>query len=135
MLVSRSVLICNTLRLIEREMEQEGYFNQSHPPAAEPTHHQPQFTEVPNPYEPPRVATPFPSVSDDSSVSSDDRSINWGSVLSLSSQSNLDPLNNNDSDPDFDDFLPSWKLSSDDVLRRNSDNSELDSIMHVLVGT
>lgn len=138
----RSVLICNTLRLIEKEMEQEGYFNssnsnnssQSHPPTPAVVTHQPQFPEVPHPYEPPRVATPFPSpVSDDSSTS-EDRSINWGSVLSLSSQSDLDPLNNNDSDPDMDDFLPTWKLSPDDVLRR-SDSSELDSIMHVLVGT
>lgn len=135
----RSVLICNTLRLIEREMEQEGLFSNasspSHPPPSEPIN-QPQFSEVPNPYEPPRVATPFPSVSeDDSSSSGDDRSINWGSVLSLSSQSNLDPLNNNDSDPELDDFLPSWKLTSDDFLRRTPDSTELDSIMHVLVGT
>uniref|UniRef100_A0A1B6LTT6 SERTA domain-containing protein n=1 Tax=Graphocephala atropunctata TaxID=36148 RepID=A0A1B6LTT6_9HEMI len=129
----RSVLICNTLRLIEREMEQEGYFSasQSQPPAAEPAH-QP-FPEVPHSYEPPRAATPFPSVADDSL--SDDRTINWGSVLSLSSQSDLDPLNNNDSDPELEDFLPSWKLTPDDILRRSSDSSELDSIMHVLVGT
>ncbi|XP_054262910.1 uncharacterized protein LOC128986526 isoform X2 [Macrosteles quadrilineatus] len=135
----RSVLICNTLRLIEKEMEQEGYFSSnngsSHPPAVEQTH-QPQFPEVPNLYDPPRAATPFPSsLSDDSSTSSDDRSINWGSVLSLSSQSNLDPLNNNDSDPDMDDFLPSWKLTTDDIFRRSSESTEIDSIMHVLVGT
>ncbi|KAL5273204.1 hypothetical protein ACFFRR_000147 [Megaselia abdita] len=47
--------------------------------------------------------TPFPATStindNDSSYSSEDdsnRSINWSSVLSLSSQSALDPLNNND---------------------------------------
>lgn len=141
----RSVLICNTLRLIEKEMEQEGYFssgNSGPPPAPEPSH--PQFPEVPVvPYEPPRVATPFPpSVQEDSISLGDERSINWGSVLSLSSQSDLDPLNNNDclnTDPDLDDFLPSWKLTPDDLLRsvppRASDSSELDSIMHVLVGT
>lgn len=58
--------------------------------------------------------------------SDDSRSINWGSVLSLSSQSPLDPLNNNelldvDIGPDLDlDFMPGWKLtplSADDILR------------------
>ncbi|XP_075221422.1 SERTA domain-containing protein 2 taranis [Lycorma delicatula] len=142
----RSVLICNTLRLIEKEMEQEGYFNSSvgntmQPPVAPPEPLHQQFPEVPVPYEPPRVPTPFPPPVTDSE---DDRSINWGSVLSLSSQSDLDPLNNNDclgdSDlsHDLDDFLPSWKMT-DDALRpvatRASDSGELDNIMHVLVGT
>lgn len=139
----RSVLICNTLRLIEREMEQEGYFsNINNVPASalEPPH--PSFPEVPVPYEPPRVATPFPPPVTEESSMSDERSINWGSVLSLSSQSDLDPLNNNDcldNDPDLDEFLPSWKLTPDDLFHsvspRASDSAELDSIMHVLVGT
>lgn len=46
-------------------------------------------------------ATPFPSIGlpdTDSGYGDDDatKPINWGSVLSLSSQSSLDPLNNND---------------------------------------
>ena len=67
----------------------------------------------------------------------EDRGINWGSVLSLSSQSELDPLNNNSFSTDtwqtstssgsgndtldisghsgFDDI--GWKLSADDVLK------------------
>ena len=68
----------------------------------------------------------------------EDRGINWGSVLSLSSQSELDPLNNNSFTTDtwqtsssgsgsgsdsldisghsgFDDI--SWKLSADEVLK------------------
>lgn len=135
----RSVLICNTLRLIEKEMEQEGYFSSTsnsnnhsshcHPPAATEVSQQPQYT-----YEPPRVPTPFPSPTPDDLSTSEDRTINWGSVLSLSSQSDLDPLNNNDSDPDLDDFLPSWKPSPDDFIRR-PDPTDLDSIMPVLVGT
>ncbi|XP_022188587.2 basic-leucine zipper transcription factor A isoform X2 [Nilaparvata lugens] len=155
----RSVLICNTLRLIEKEMEQEGYFDantsSNDVPTSTSTPEPPQFPQVPVPYEPPRVPTPFPpsdsssssstSSSSSSSVSStssdDDRSINWGSVLSLSSQSDLDPLNNNDclgggdsSSSDFnhdlDDFLPAWK-----AVEPSSSAGELESIMHVLVGT
>lgn len=79
--------------------------------------------------------TPFPmppTSSNETDVDSgigdsdDSRSINWGSVLSLSSQSPLDPLNNNelldvDIGPDLDlDFMPGWKLtplSADDILR------------------
>lgn len=241
----RSVLICNTLRLLEREMEQDGCFfsGPAHGPplgpppqaAREPSgplpcpgplpHHQqpqpvpppyPQFEVQPlgmpvtghgypaTPYRVPEPTayeqsfrelttplrpTPFPSPAHpgcdaDSGLGDDDstRSINWGSVLSLSSQSDLDPLNNNELFPaspsstasasppspahssdslglladeelghEFDDFLPSWKLtplSADDLLKSvpcsNAANAaahthagegELDSIMHVLVGT
>lgn len=65
--------------------------------------------------------------------SDDSRSINWGSVLSLSSQSPLDPLNNNelldvDIAPDLDlDFMPGWKLtplSADDILRSTTTTQE-----------
>jgi hypothetical protein len=70
----------------------------------------------------------------------EDRGINWGSVLSLSSQSELDPMNNNSFSAEtwqtsqavgssgggsdtldisghngFDDI--GWKLSADDVLK------------------
>lgn len=123
----RSVLICNTLRHLEREMERDRS-----PPPMEPT--------VPAPMaqlQPPEQGrlTPFPlppsssaETDADSGIgdSDDSRSINWGSVLSLSSQSPLDPLNNNelldvDISPDLDlDLLPGWKLtplSADDILR------------------
>lgn len=165
----RSVLICNTLRYIEKEMEQEGCFYgglNGHsncvpppplPPApspaeVDPTFPPPQFLEVPDItpspssyragpefYEQSGRATPFPmlnsSCDTDSGMGDDDnaRSINWGSVLSLSSQSDLDPMNNNelytdstttqDLGHEFDDFLPSWKLtpvSAEEVLKSAS---------------
>ena len=123
----RSVLICNTLRHLEREMERDRS-----PPPMEPV--------VPAPMaqlQPPEQGrlTPFPlpptssaETDADSGIgdSDDSRSINWGSVLSLSSQSPLDPLNNNelldvDIGPDLDlELLPGWKftpLSADDILR------------------
>ncbi|XP_015591173.1 uncharacterized protein LOC107265828 [Cephus cinctus] len=123
----RSVLICNTLRHLEREMERDRS-----PPPMEPV--------IPAPIaqlQPPEQGrlTPFPlppsssnETDTDSGIgdSDDSRSINWGSVLSLSSQSPLDPLNNNelldvDISPDLDlDFMPGWKLtplSADDILR------------------
>ncbi|XP_049960693.1 protein enabled homolog [Schistocerca serialis cubense] len=230
----RSVLICNTLRYIEREMEQEGCFfggGVTHVPAAAPPppaptpqppaepepSYQPHFADVsaPSPAAAPAYAapqyrvpahgadlippyehtlrdfsasgraTPFPAAcadnyDADSGVGDEEsaRGINWGSVLSLSSQSDLDPLNNNElyspSPPhsssssfgftngdsnsslsllgdvdlghEFDDFLPSWKLtplSADDILKSvppsefsaRQGEGELDSIMHVLVGT
>ncbi|KAK6635177.1 hypothetical protein RUM44_000428 [Polyplax serrata] len=166
----RSVLICNTLRYIEREMEQEGCFYgglSGHaatcspppplpptpsPPEVDPTFPPPQFLEVPDItpaassyragpefYEQSGRATPFPMLGSgcdtDSGMGDDDnaRSINWGSVLSLSSQSDLDPMNNNELYSDssatqdlvheFDDFLPSWKLtpvSAEEVLKSAS---------------
>lgn len=123
----RSVLICNTLRHLEREMERDRS-----PPPMEPV--------IPAPIaqlQPPEQGrlTPFPmppTSSNETDVDSgigdsdDSRSINWGSVLSLSSQSPLDPLNNNelldvDIGPELDlDFMPGWKLtplSADDILR------------------
>ncbi|KAJ8874397.1 hypothetical protein PR048_025246 [Dryococelus australis] len=199
----RSVLICNTLRYIEREMEQEGFFFNSPvagnnvqtpmcplpqpPPPVEPaSSYAPSFPEVPaietmyrgmdisSPYEQnlrefssSGRATPFPhNYETDSGLGDDEsgRGINWGSVLSLSSQSDLDPLNNNELYPpsppsdsqgslcllpdmdlgqELDDFLPSWKLtplSAEDILKTvpspsRQSEGELDSIMHVLVGT
>jgi len=53
--------------------------------------------------------TPLPSLSHettDNGSETEDRGINWSSVLSLSSQSDLDPLNNNS-------FTDSWSGSSD----------------------
>ncbi len=143
----RSVLICNTLRYIEREMEQEGCFASNQQIA-------PLIVLEPPP-EPPRAPTPYPQTSpqedDDSGIGDDNRSINWGSVLSLSSQSDLDPLNNNDSlgeldfSQDLEDIIPSCKLtplSVDDILKtvpqtgqpvRESPN--IDNIMQVLTFT
>lgn len=120
----RSVLICNTLRHIEREMENEGHAQvQNHQP--QPQHHQ---IQPPQWYQPPvenndnylrelstpsgRV-TPFPhqstqliggetpsSVDSGFSENSDSErtNINWGSVLSLTAHAGLsldEPLNNN----------------------------------------
>ncbi|XP_066960612.1 uncharacterized protein [Macrobrachium rosenbergii] len=82
--------------------------------------------------------------------------INWCSVLSLSSQTDLDSMNNNEygdwggessSDMDYSrtDDGPPWKLpslSADDVLKsfpeaskRLETNEDLDSIINVLVGS
>lgn len=139
----RSVLICNTLRYIEREMEQEGCFanNQQTPP----------LIVLEPPPEPPRAPTPYPQTSpqedNDSGIGDDNRSINWGSVLSLSSQSDLDPLNNNDSlgeldfSQDFEDIIPSCKLTAlsvDDILKTVpptqpvKESPDIDNIMQVL---
>lgn len=123
----RSVLICNTLRHLEREMERDRS-----PPPMEPVIPAPiaQLHQAP---EQGRL-TPFPlppssgaETDADSGIgdSDDSRSINWGSVLSLSSQSPLDPLNNNelldvDIGPDLEDIMPGWKLmplSAEDILR------------------
>lgn len=140
----RSVLICNTLRYIEREMEQEGCFANNQQIA-------PLIVLEPPP-EPPRAPTPYPQTSpqedSDSGIGDDNRSINWGSVLSLSSQSDLDPLNNNDSlgeldfSQDFEDIIPSCKLtplSVDDILKTVppttqpvKESPDIDNIMQVL---
>ncbi|KAL1461091.1 hypothetical protein WDU94_013022 [Cyamophila willieti] len=155
----RSVLICNTLRLIEREMEQEGCLLNSMPLSAPPSV-PPPIVEPPPPCEslpcePPRVPTPYPSSSSssesesDSGLGDDSRSINWGSVLSLSSNSDLDPLNNNDSLDDLDlDLSVPWKLTPTPCSSSSSSNhlshsshlsqgppAEFDNIMHVLVGS
>ncbi|XP_044728809.1 probable serine/threonine-protein kinase DDB_G0280133 isoform X2 [Chrysoperla carnea] len=138
----RSVLICNTLRLIEREMEAEGnqiaaYQAQQQQAQQQQQAHQHQqqmeaesaassytsnqtFNEYSNRLTPVMDsssvstsyehnlrelnasgrATPFPSqtVDTDSGLGDEDtsRSINWSSVLSLTSQTDLDPLNNNE---------------------------------------
>lgn len=132
----RSVLICNTLRHLEREMERDRS-----PPPMEPV--------IPAPIaqlQPPEQGrlTPFPlpptssgETDADSGIgdSDDSRSINWGSVLSLSSQSPLDPLNNNelldvDIGPDLEDFMPGWKLtplSAEDILRSTNGMQEQSS--------
>ena len=123
----RSVLICNTLRHLEREMERDRS-----PPPMEPVIQAP-IAQLQPPEQGRLTPFPMPPTSSsetdaDSGIgdSDDSRSINWGSVLSLSSQSPLDPLNNNelldvDIGPELDlDFMPGWKLtplSADDILR------------------
>jgi len=161
----RSVLICNMLRHIEEESdtearEQEATFNhqQHHDNAETPywnnlnNHNVNSYVaQSPNPYRDLSYSnegfeptlkdfnsafrpTPLP---ESDSVVEEDRGINWSSVLSLSSQSDLDPLNNNSftdswhgspgsgeisevdlSQHSFDDI--NWKLtpvSADDVLK------------------
>lgn len=123
----RSVLICNTLRHLEREMERDRS-----PPPMEPVI-PPPIAQLQSSEHGRLTPFPMPPISSnetdvDSGIgdSDDSRSINWGSVLSLSSQSPLDPLNNNelldvDIGPELDlDFMPGWKLtplSADDILR------------------
>uniref|UniRef100_A0A1A9VIA8 SERTA domain-containing protein n=1 Tax=Glossina austeni TaxID=7395 RepID=A0A1A9VIA8_GLOAU len=70
----------------------------STPPAATPATTQVQSCQTAN-IAPATTTTTLTSLSDSDSGYADDdstRSINWSSVLSLSSQSALDPLNNND---------------------------------------
>jgi len=133
----RSVLICNMLRHIEEESDQEA--REQEVTFSQQQHHDapgesPYWTNLnnhgsvnsyvsqsPNPYrdsysnsegfEPPLKdfnsafrQSPASSDSSDSGIE-EDRGINWSSVLSLSSQSDLDPLNNNS-------FTDSWSSGS-----------------------
>ncbi|CAG9764818.1 unnamed protein product [Ceutorhynchus assimilis] len=144
----RSVLICNTLRRLEREMEAD-------PP--EPSY--PMLPEMTPPTRPCPVtepsgyeqslrdmacssgrATPFPSqVPDtDSGLGDEDseltRPINWGSVLSLTSQTDLESLNNNELYAELglsNSSDQEWKEPS---TSRTDSINEWDGFMHVLVG-
>lgn len=130
-------------------MEQGEHHEQSeNVPMSEPSSE--VETEVPSPS--PSVKSP--------AIPSEERTdaINWCSVLSLSSQSDLDTMNNNEysgwgsessnSNMDYSrgtEVSPSWKLpslSADDVLKsfpepnkRLENNEDLDSIINVLVGS
>ncbi|XP_060536831.1 uncharacterized protein LOC132708514 [Cylas formicarius] len=138
----RSVLICNTLRRLEREMEAEPSESTYSPlpeinqparpnPVTEPSYEQ-SLREVGNFS---GRATPFPSTTTtdtDSGLGDDEmtKPINWSSVLSLTSQTDLESLNNNElyaelglSNGDQD-----WKESRTDPI------NEWDGFMHVLVG-
>lgn len=136
----RSVLVCNTLRRMEREAERE---------AAEEAARAPR--EPPAPLPPlgaPGRATPFPApqADADSGYGDEDcaRPIDWGSVLSLSSQSALDPLNNNEPSawadpgtPALDDLgatASAWGTGGPLVDERPPDPTELDGFVHILVG-
>ncbi|XP_076268365.1 SERTA domain-containing protein 2 taranis isoform X2 [Rhynchophorus ferrugineus] len=141
----RSVLICNTLRRLEREMEADPP-EPSYPMLPEMT---PPTRPCPVPeagYEqslrevacPSGRATPFPTAAPDTDSGlgddeDDARPINWGSVLSLASQTDLVSLNNNE-------LYAELGLSAmeDDGWRepssRNDPGTEWDGLMHVLVG-
>lgn len=145
----RSVLICNMLRYIEEESdqearEQETNFNQQE------NNESPYWNNLnnqninnfvgqsPNPYrdmgytsesfEPPLKdfnsafrQTPIPMNTDGDSGLEEDRGINWSSVLSLSSQSDLDPLNNNS-------FSDSWTASTQDLTDVDLSQHSFDDI-------
>ncbi|KAF5308169.1 hypothetical protein FQR65_LT06349 [Abscondita terminalis] len=139
----RSVLICNTLRRLEREMETD-------PP-------EPNYSSLPELSPPSRIspvipdpsyeqtlremtcssgrATPFPSTlpDTDSGIGDDEmtKPINWGSVLSLTAQTDLEPLNNNELYAELglsNDMTQEWKEPS------TSRSEDWDGFMHVLVG-
>lgn len=135
----RSVLICNTLRRLEREMESEPP-EVSYPalpelsppsrplPVQEPANYEQSLREMTCSS---GRATPFPNQGQDtdSGIGEDEatRPINWGSVLSLSSQTDLESLNNNE-------LYAELGLSSDPPEWKESSNNEWDGFMHVLVG-
>lgn len=121
----RSVLICNTLRRLEREMEAEPP-ETAYPAPPEPS--PPSRPLAPEPgYEQSLRemasqsgrATPFPSQAQDadSGIGDDERPINWGSVLSLTS---LESLNGGE-------------LYGDLGLASET-SEEWDGFMHVVVG-
>lgn len=145
----RSVLICNTLRRLEREMESE-------PP--EPSYSATLPELLPNRVEPNRTfsvpephyeqslremacssgrATPFPTAAPDtdSGLGDDDltRPINWSSVLSLSSQTGLESMNNNElyAELGLSNDPPEWK---EQLTTSTRTENEWDGFMHVLVG-
>ncbi|KAL3286128.1 hypothetical protein HHI36_000641 [Cryptolaemus montrouzieri] len=144
----RSVLICNTLRRLEREMESDPAESSSYP--------QTNIPEVPppsrlNPVIPESSsyeqslrdmacssgrATPFPSSAPDtdSGLGDDEmtKPINWSSVLSLSSQTDLESLNNNElyAELGLTNESSEWK---DPTSQQRTEN-EWDGFMHVLVG-
>jgi len=154
----RSVLICNMLRYIEEESEQEQreqeatfasqqdspYWNNlnnqnlnsfapptpAHPYSRENSYSQNSSTDgfeaplkdfnsafrqtpvplLPSPVEPTEVGS-----------SEEERGINWSSVLSLSSQSDLDPINNNS-------FTESWTPSSQELTDVDLSQHSFDDI-------
>lgn len=81
-------------------------------------------------------ATPFPSTAPDtdSGLGEDEmtRPINWGSVLSLTSQTDLESLNNNELYAELGlGDQSEWKEPS---TSRTDNINEWDGFMHVLVG-
>ncbi|XP_028141169.1 uncharacterized protein LOC114335183 isoform X2 [Diabrotica virgifera virgifera] len=135
----RSVLICNTLRRLEREMESEPP-EPSYPslPALSPitvpdTNYEQSLRDM----NCSGRATPFPSnpPDTDSGLGDDEttRPINWGSVLSLTSQTDLESLNNNELYAEL--GLSSSSNSENSEWKENvRTENEWDGFMHVLVG-
>lgn len=142
----RSVLICNTLRRLEKEMESEpvepsGYShttypevntsNRLNPVMPEPSYEQSLRDMSCNSGR----ATPFPmnTPDTDSGLGDDEmtKPINWSSVLSYSSQTDLEPLNNNElyAELGLSTETTEWK---DPSLQQRNEN-EWDGFMHVLV--
>ena len=121
----KSVLICNTLRSIEREMEREGMKLQPVTSPSESRHLSMEMASGPGPagscptpsyqmltplpmdnppvYHPILTSTSYTDDKDD-----DEDSINWSSVLSLSTQSDMDVT----SDSGISDLLPSSRTSA-----------------------
>ncbi|XP_066149509.1 uncharacterized protein tara isoform X2 [Euwallacea fornicatus] len=143
----RSVLICNTLRRLEREMEADPP-EPSYPmlPEMTPPTRPCPVTE-PNNYEQSLRdmacssgrATPFPSAAPDtdSGLGDEDselgRPINWSSVLSLTSQSDLEAMNNNElyAELGLSNNSDEWKEPS---TSRTDSVNEWDGFVQVLVG-
>ena len=142
----KSVLICNTLRSIEREMEREGMKVQPVSEKQDSRHSGMElggapggFCPTPN-YQmlPPPVSVDNPPVyhpigsnfmltnsynHDDKDSSEDSESINWSSVLSLSTQSDMDVT----SDSGVNDLLSSSRTSSSSVSSYSSDQHMCDT--------
>lgn len=82
-------------------------------------------------------ATPFPSSQTqdtDSGIGDDEtmKPINWGSVLSLSSQTDLEMLNNNELYAEL--GLSSGGGGGSETVEWKDNTNEWDGFMHVLVG-
>lgn len=83
-------------------------------------------------------ATPFPAApaDGDSGIGDEDsgRAINWGTVLSLTSQTDLEPLNNNEFYAELGLSAPGSDVSAATGTLEWKEHGEWDSFMHVLVG-
>ncbi|XP_044745955.1 uncharacterized protein LOC123307633 isoform X2 [Coccinella septempunctata] len=144
----RSVLICNTLRRLEREMESEpvepssytqtnyaemNTSNRLNPVVPEPSNYEQSLRDMACSS---GRATPFPinTPDTDSGLGDDEmtKPINWSSVLSYSSQTDLESLNNNElyAELGLTTETNEWK---DPNLQQRNEN-EWDGFMHVLVG-
>lgn len=148
----RSVLICNTLRKLEREMESDPPPEPSYPPPLqEVSPHNRLSPVIPEPRIPEPInyeqslrdmacasgrATPFPSnpTDTDSGLGDDEmtKPINWSSVLSLSSQTDLESLNNNElyAELGLSNDIPDWK---EQLTGPSRTENEWDGFMQVLV--
>ena len=150
----RSVLICNMLRYIEEETEQEQreqeatfasqqespYWNNINnqnlnsfaPPTPAHPYRENSYSQSTDGFEAPLKdfnsafrQTPVPllptPVEATEAGGEEERGINWSSVLSLSSQSDLDPINNNS-------FTESWTPSSQELTDVDLSQHSFDDI-------